>query len=164
MIGLRLAALLLAFCACAPLHAAAPTDAQLQRLFELTRVEQEYQAFIPQFEQMQRDLALRAIPDDASPERIAAAEREMASTQADIRRIMAWERMLPMYLDIYRRTYSAEDVAAMITFYESPAGQRVIAAQGTLMRNIMEAVTLTVQPELEQLLRKTGDAHDGHAH
>ena len=72
----------------------------------------------------------------------------LAESRASLRRMLAWERLQPLYMDIYRKTYDGEDVEAMIAFYQSPAGQRVLDRQPQLMENLMAAVGQLVGPEL----------------
>ncbi|GAB3511795.1 DUF2059 domain-containing protein [Pseudoxanthomonas daejeonensis] len=138
-----------------PAAAAAPDDARLQRLFELTNVEQDYARVLGQMEAMQRDLIQGALPADTAPERRAQLQQFFEEQQAEMRQILAWEKMLPLYLEVYRQTYDVQDIEAMIAFYETAAGQRMIERQPALLQNLMSAIVRVMEPEMAGLRERT---------
>mgnify|MGYP003582744797 FL=1 len=150
-----LAALLVLFCLALPATATPPDDARLQRLLELTNVERDYAQAVSQMGAMQRELLERALPADAPPERRAQLQRLFEEQQVEMRRLLTWEKMLPVYLEVYRQTYEAEDIEAMIAFYETAAGQRMVERQPALLRNLMGAVARVMEPELAGLRERT---------
>lgn len=156
MLIVRGLAVLLALSALAlPAAAAAPDDARLQRLFELTNVEQDYARVLGQMEAMQRDLIQGALPADTAPERRAQLQRFFEEQQAEMRQILAWGKMLPLYLEVYRQTYDVQDIEAMIAFYETAAGQRMIERQPALLQNLMSAIVRVMEPEMAGLRERT---------
>ncbi|MDH5833341.1 DUF2059 domain-containing protein [Luteimonas sp. M1R5S59] len=81
-------------------------------------------------------------------------EAILARSAGAVRQALAWENLEPIYRDIYRRTFSAEDIDAIIAFYETPAGQRMIEKMPALMQHTMDAMQRLVVPMLEQLQRE----------
>lgn len=55
---------------------------------------------------------------------------------------------------VYQKHLSRADVAALITFYSSPVGQRLRREQPAMMRETMEATSAGQQQKMESLLRK----------
>ena len=49
----------------------------------------------------------------------------------------AWEKLEPMYLRIYKESFTEEEVAGMLSFYKTPAGQAVIYKMPALMQKSM---------------------------
>ena len=129
--------------------AAPPSDAQLDRLLEVTRTEQQLEAMIPQIEQAQEEMALRLTGGASDTDR--AVGSALANSRTALRRILTWERLRPMYLEVYRNTYESEDIEAITQFYQTPAGQRLLERQPEMVKNTMEAVERLIQPEFEQL-------------
>ncbi|KRG48175.1 hypothetical protein ARC20_17415 [Stenotrophomonas panacihumi] len=144
-------ALLLAFAALAA-QAAPPTDADVNRLLAASRAQTMLDSMLPQLEQMQREQFARV-----------AAERPLTATQqAQLKQVqdrtrqtlgqaLSWSQMRPMYVDLYKRTFSREDVIAMAEFYESPAGQSLLDKTPLLMRNVMEAIQQKMTPMMADL-------------
>ena len=53
---------------------------------------------------------------------------------------LVWEKLEPMYLRIYSEAFSEEEVAGMLSFYKTPAGQAVIVKMPVLMQQTMVEV------------------------
>lgn len=50
---------------------------------------------------------------------------------------LAWEKLEPMYLRQYQETFTEEEVAGMLSFYKTVAGQAVIKKLPILMQSMM---------------------------
>lgn len=147
-------ALLALLLGAAPAFAGPPSDAQIDRLLELTRARDTLESMWPQLEAMQQQIVEQALA--GSGQALDAQRREqlqalLARQMRTMRSTMAWERMEPIYRGIYRQTFEAEDVDAMIAFYESAAGRKLIAKTPQLMRNTMQATQHLIEPMLEQM-------------
>ena len=92
--------------------------------------------------------AARRSSDGANPQRLTSristltgltrreVARIQAKTQEIIRKALSWEQMRPVYLDVYKKTYTREDVRAITKFYESAAGQRMLDKNPALEASI----------------------------
>ncbi|WP_147675627.1 DUF2059 domain-containing protein [Xanthomonas massiliensis] len=156
-----LLAVLLALLA-APALAAPPTDADINRLLAASRAQSLLEGLLPQMEAMQQQQFDRLLAgnrlEDAQRQRVLQVQER---TRQALRRLLSWPEMRPLYLDLYKRTFSREDVLAMAEFYESPAGQSLLDKTPLLMQNLMVAIQQKIQPqfaELEAELRQAGTA------
>lgn len=139
--------------AVAPLAAAQqPSEAQVDRLLEVMRAKETLDATLPQVQAMQQQMVAQMTADqDLDEEDRARINRMLESTNSSLATVLTWERMGPMYRDIYAQTFTADDVEAIIGFYESPAGQKTLDKMPQLMQNTMNAVQQLVMPLLQQL-------------
>ena len=139
--------------AAAPLAAAQqPSEAQVDRLLEVMRARQTLDATLPQVQAMQQQMVAQMTADqDLDEEDRARINRMLESTNSSLATVLTWERMGPMYRDIYAQTFTADDVEAISGFYESPAGQKTLDKMPQLMQNTMNAVQQLVMPLLQQL-------------
>ena len=139
--------------AAAPLAAAQqPSEAQVDRLLEVMRAKETLDATLPQVQAMQQQMVAQMTADqELDEEDRARINRMLESTNSSLATVLTWERMGPLYRDIYAQTFTAEDVEAMIGFYESPAGQKTLDKMPQLMQNTMNAVQQLVMPLLQQL-------------
>jgi hypothetical protein len=139
--------------AAAPLAAAQqPSEAQVDRLLEVMRAKETLDATLPQVQAMQQQMVAQMTADqDLDEEDRARINRMLESTNSSLATVLTWERMGPMYRDIYAQTFTADDVEAIIGFYESPAGQKTLDKMPQLMQNTMNAVQQLVMPLLQQL-------------
>ena len=128
-----------------------PSDAQLDRLLELVRARALLETTLTQVSQIQHASIEQAMQGHAvAPEQKARLERLTELMDKRMREALAWEKMGPMYKRLYTSTFEAEDIDAMIKFYETPSGQRVIDRMPTLMQNTMQEVQTIVVPMMEQ--------------
>ena len=142
----------LALAASAPAFAAEPTDADIDRLLKASRAESLLAGVVPQMEAVQQqEFDKHFAGKEMTEEQKAEVARIQAKTQEIVRKALSWEEMRPVYLDVYKKTYTREDVRAITKFYESAAGQRMLDKNPALMQNIMSAVQLKMVPMLEEL-------------
>jgi hypothetical protein len=70
---------------------------------------------------------------------------------------LKWETVEPIYLKVYKDTFSQSEIDAMIGFYSSPTGHAVIekmplAAQSA-MSAMQERMRTTLIPKLQQMVQ-----------
>ncbi len=161
------AGLALAFAAVAPaVLAQAPSDADVNRLLAASRAQNMLDSMLPQIEAMQQQqFAQLTAERPLSDAQRAQLERIQARTRETLRKALSWSEMRPMYLDLYKRSFSREDVIAMAEFYESPAGQSLLDKTPALMQNLMVAIQQKMVPlfadlqkDLEQIVNEPAPA------
>ena len=129
-----------------------PSDADIERLLTASRAQSMLDAILPQMEAMQRQQFDRITAGkDLSAEQKAEIERLHARTSDILRRSLSWEEMRPLYIDVYKKTFSREDVRAMAKFYESPAGKSLLDKTPALMQNLMVAIQQKMTPLMADL-------------
>ncbi|SDR19744.1 hypothetical protein SAMN05428982_3554 [Pseudoxanthomonas sp. CF385] len=142
----------LALVASVPALAAEPTDADIDRLLKASRAESLLAGVVPQMEAVQQqEFDKHFAGREMTDEQKAEVARIQAKTQEIVRTALSWDEMRPVYLDVYKKTYTREDVRAITKFYESAAGQRMLDKNPALMQNIMSAVQQKMVPMLEAL-------------
>jgi len=141
-------------------HAEPPSDADVNRLLAASRAQTMLDSMLPQLEQMQRDQFAQIAKERAlTPAQQVQLQKVQERTRQTLTQALSWSQMRPMYVDLYKRTFSREDVIAMAEFYESPAGQSLLDKTPLLMRNVMGAIQQKMTPlmaglqkDLEQIL------------
>jgi uncharacterized protein len=132
--------------------AAEPSDTDIDRLLKASRAESLLAGVVPQMEAVQQqEFDKHFAGKEMTDEQKAEVARIQSKTQEIVRKALSWEEMRPVYLDVYKKTYTREDVRAITKFYESAAGQRMLDKNPALMQNIMSAVQLKMVPMLEEL-------------
>jgi len=143
-VGLVLA---LGLASIAPALAAPPSDADINRLLAASRAQTMLDSMLPQIEAMQR----QQFQQVAQQRQLDAQQQEQmkrmeARTTQTIRQALSWQQLRPMYVDLYKKSFSKEDVLAMAEFYESSAGQSLLDKTPALMQNVMVAIQEKMQP------------------
>jgi hypothetical protein len=139
--------LALGVAAIAPALAAPPSDADINRLLAASRAQSMLDTMLPQMEAMQRQqfqqMAEQRQLDETRKAQLRRIEQRSSET---IRKALSWQQLRPMYVDLYKKTFSKEDVLAMAEFYESSAGQSLLDKTPALMQNVMVAIQEKLQP------------------
>ncbi|WP_140725087.1 DUF2059 domain-containing protein [Pseudomonas sp. Hp2] len=147
--------LAVALAAAAPLAlAAAPSDADVNRLLSASRAQNMLDTMLPQIEAMQQQqFDQLAAQHPLTAEQKDKLARIQARTRETLRQALSWSQMRPMYVDLYKKSFSREDVLAMAEFYESPAGQSLLDKTPALMQNLMVAIQQKMMPLFADLQR-----------
>ena len=70
---------------------------------------------------------------------------------------LTWERMEPLYIRIYRDSLSEDEVAGMLDFYRTPAGQALIRKMPVMMQKItpeIQGLMASAMPKMQQVQRE----------
>ena len=113
------------------------------------------------------DMVKEMIPDqvrqygDAGAEAATAAEKQAQDMMDFIQKEMSWDKIKEDYINVYSETFTEEELAGIVEFYKSPAGQSFIKKQPELMRRSMEISQkqmMELMPKIQELNRKAGGA------
>lgn len=129
--------------------AAPASRASLEALFQLmhadTMIDNVYDAMQKSTSQMfAQDASKRG--ESVARQQIEAKAR--ADVMALVRSEYNWTVMEPDMIDAYQKSFTEEEVTAMINFYSTPAGQAAI----TKMPQLMQSVMASSQARLQALL------------
>ncbi|MEB1531125.1 DUF2059 domain-containing protein [Xanthomonas sp. WHRI 7945] len=145
--------------AAAPALAEPPSDGDVNRLLSASRAQNMLDSMLPQIEAMQRQqfaqLTAQRPLDAAQQQKVQQIQER---TQATVRKALSWQEMRPLYVSLYKQSFSKQDVLAMAEFYESPAGQSMLDKTPQLMQNLMGAIQQKITPlfaDLQKDLEQT---------
>jgi hypothetical protein len=85
-------------------------------------------------------------------------QKQLGDMQAEItlafKQEMNWEKLEPLFVKIYRDSFSQEEVDGMLAFYKSPAGQAVIHKMPLVLQNTMTEMQKLMGPALQKVVPK----------
>lgn len=136
----------------APLaFAAQPTEKQIDELLALTHAQALLESALEQVEGQQRAVVEQMLQGQPmSPEERARFDGMMSTMSRNLRDAMTWDKMRPVYQRVYTASFEAEDIDAMIAFYRTTAGQRVIDRMPNVMQNTMVEMQALMMPALQE--------------
>jgi hypothetical protein len=74
-----------------------------------------------------------------------------------LREQFTWDKLEPMYIRIYKKSLSQQEVDGMIAFYRTPTGQAVINKMPVIMQNSMNEVNQMMGPMMQRIQRMQQD-------
>ena len=66
---------------------------------------------------------------------------------------MSWESLEPLYVQVYRDSFTQQEVNGMLAFYVSPSGQAVIHKMPVVIQNTMTEMQKRMGPFLQKLVK-----------
>ncbi|MDO4796211.1 MAG: DUF2059 domain-containing protein [Brachymonas sp.] len=97
-------------------------------------------------------------------QRIQGMQRQMVQI---LREEMAWENIQPIYRQIYKESFTQEEIDGMLAFYRSPAGQAMLQKMPQVLERSMqisrERLLPRVTRRMTQLLSETIKGETGKA-
>jgi len=122
------------------------SDETVKQLLEVTRGRQLVDSIVPYLDQFSNDLSRRmSASKKLTAAQQAAFNAAVAKSMAEYRAEFTWEKLQPLYVDAYARTFTEEETKAIIAFYQTPAGQSLLTKLGGVMRSIMTSEQMQVQ-------------------
>ena len=67
---------------------------------------------------------------------------------------LAWKKLEPMFLRLYKESFTEEEVAGMLSFYQTPAGQAIIYKMPMLMQRTMleiQKMSSGLAPQMQKI-------------
>ncbi len=144
---------------------AQPSDQSLDELMRLTSMEKLTDSLIGQLEQDLRQTFNGATRGMAlTQQQQKAFELAPSRVTQALRPELNWENLFkPMFLTVYRETFTQAEVDGMIEFYKTPAGKasiekRIIVSQrtGQITRERMQYLTPKINAAIKQVLLEAG--------
>lgn len=147
-----IAAICIFVCASAPGFAATPSTESLDEMFELTHVSALMRSMTANIEQNLRQSMQQSLGTQELTDTQQRANDAMAKKFADaMREELTWDKLRPIYINIYQESLTQEEVDGLIAFYRSPAGDAMVKKLPLIAQKTMGAVQTMMGPLVARL-------------
>lgn len=148
----RLATLVCLAATLATAQAAPPTEASVDALLEASRSERLLEGMYSQIEQAMRNGMQQAVQGQAlSAEQQRVIDAAPARLAKVLREELNYATLKPMYVQIYRETFTQDEIDGLLAFYRSPAGAAMVEKMPLAMQKSMGAVQQRMGPVMAKL-------------
>jgi hypothetical protein len=148
----RILVLLAVSCLTAQAADTVPTDASIRELLAVTNVHKLVDQMLPQIDGMMQKAYAEALKGlTIPPEAQKMIDRSRADANAAMREALAWEKLEPLYIRIYQKSLTQEEVTGMIALYKTPAGQAMINKMPIVMQNTMAEMQSMMAPMMQRI-------------
>ena len=134
------------------------SEASVKKLIEITQSKQLIDNMQTQMDSMMRSTMKKMIGNKTlSPEQEAIIEDMQKQIVTAFASDMNWETLEPDFIDIYRKSFTEDEVTGMLDFYRTPAGQAVIKKMPVVMKYSMEMMQnrmIAVMPKIQQIQKE----------
>jgi|GEM_PF-429758 hypothetical protein len=137
----------------APATAVKPTAEQVMKLLDLMRIQDGLQITLDAMKDQIKagtDQALREKILEPTPDQIKAAH---GIVDEEFQKL-SLDGMIKDIVPVYQRHFTRSDVDALVAFYSSPAGRKVVREQPAMLRESMQATASSQRAKMEMLLAR----------
>ena len=133
-------------------HCAPPSQESIDRLLVDAKVEQLLDTMLANVDQvMRRSMETSLQGQQLSLEQRQAVDGAAAKFVQVMREEMTWDKLRPLYVQIYQESFTQEEIDGLIAFYESPAGVAFVEKMPVVMQKSMSIMQSRMAPMLERM-------------
>jgi uncharacterized protein len=136
------------------LFAQTTKTAKIEEIFRLTKIDQMQKQMMSQMSAMMKQQTMANLTPDQQKNATEMSQRVMEFTMQK----MSWDVMKPEFIKLYDDTYTEDEISGILLFYQSPAGQAMLAKSPVLVANTMALVQkrmAEIKPELDDMIKKS---------
>ncbi len=135
-----------------------PSEASVKQLLEAAQVHKLLDSIMTQMDSLlQQTIRQTTQGRKVSPKIQKDIEKRQAEMMAMVKDILDWKKLEPMYLRVYQKSFSQQEVDGMIAFYQTPAGQAVINKMPLVMQNTMNEMQELMGPVVRKIEKMQQD-------
>jgi hypothetical protein len=148
----RILLLLAVTCLAAQATESVPTEASIRELLTVTNVQKLLDQMIPQMDAMMQKAMAEALKGQpVSPEAQKMIDRSRADAMTMMKEELAWSKLEPMYVRVYQKSLTQDEVTGMVALYKTPAGQAMITKMPLVMQNTMAEMQTMMAPMMQRI-------------
>jgi hypothetical protein len=141
-----------------PTPSSPPTEASIKQLLEVAQSRKLVDSVIAQMENLTQQAIAQATKGQQIPANVQKdIDQRRGEMAAMMKELLDWKKLEPMYVRIYQKTFTQQEVDGMIAFYKSPAGQAVISKMPAAMQTTIDEMQGMMGPVMAKLQRLQQD-------
>ena len=138
-------------------YAAPASQESVENLLVATKVESMMDSMYSGMEQVMRQGMEQGIQGKPiSPEQQRILNAMPAKFVVVMREEMNWQKIKPLYVQLYRDTFEQEEVNELLVFYASPAGQALLNKMPVVMQKsfaLSQQLMQSVLPKMQAAMK-----------
>ena len=142
----------------APAAANPPSEASIRQILEVMQARKLVDSMMAQMDNLMLETVAQATQGQPIPPNVQKQiDQQRAETMAMMKDLLAWEKLVPLYVRVYQKTFTQQELDGMLAFYKTPVGAAMIAKMPTVMQNTMEEMQSLMGPVMEKIQRMQKD-------
>lgn len=135
--------------------AAQASESSIKQLLIVTHAQKIIHRFQSQYRSLMNNTFQQELKGKTLTPRQKKIMENMTNAISDtLQEEISWEKLEPMYLRVYKQTFSEKEVDSTLAFFKTPAGQAYINKMPVLMHNFMVDYEKNIAPGLLRKLQK----------
>jgi hypothetical protein len=135
-----------------------PSEASIKQLLEVGQAHKLVDTMTAQMEGYMQQIMQQATQGErVTPEiqkQIDSFEAEITSA---LKEVLDWNKLEPMYVRVYQKSFTQGEVDGLIAFYKTPTGQALLTKMPLVMQNTLNEMQQMMQPMMQRMQRMQQD-------
>lgn len=139
----------------APAHGNVPSAGSIKELLAVTEAHKLVDGTMSQMEALMQNAFRDATKGQPpSPETQKMVDQSRSEMMAIMRDELAWDKLEPIYIQIYEQSLTQEEVNGMVAFYKTPLGRAVIKKMPVVVQTTMTEMQKRMGPMMQRMQQK----------
>jgi hypothetical protein len=135
-----------------------PSEASIKQLLEAAHARKLIDSVMTQMDTLMKQTMQQATQGQPVPPKVQKdIDKREAEMMAALKEMLDWNKLEPMYVRVYQKSFTQSEVDGMIAFYKTPAGQAVISKMPVVMQNTMNEMQQMMGPMMQRLQKMQQD-------
>jgi hypothetical protein len=134
------------------------SEASIKQLLEVSQVHKLLDSATAQMDALMKQAMQQVTQGQpVTPEVQKQIERGQSEAMSMMKEILDWNKLEPMYVRIYQKSFSEPEIDSLIAMYKSPAGQMLLTKMPVVLQNTTTEVQQLMQPVMMRIQRLQQD-------
>jgi hypothetical protein len=131
-----------------------PSEASIKQLLEAGQAHKLLDAMVGQMDAYMKQAMQQATQGQRiTPEIQKDIERRQTEMMTAMKEVLDWNKLEPMYVRIYQKSFTQGEVDGLIAFYKTSTGQALLSKMPVVMQNTLNELQQMMQPMMQRIGR-----------
>ena len=141
-----------------PAPSGPPSEASIKQLLEVAQARKLVDSVMTQMDNLMQQSIAQATQGQKIPPKVEKEiDKQRAEMTATMKDLLDWKKLEPLYVRVYQKTFSQQEVDGMLAFYKTPPGQAVIAKMPAVMQQTIEEMQQMMGPVIQRIQKMQQD-------
>jgi uncharacterized protein len=129
-----------------------PSEASIKQLLEAGQVHKLIDETIAQLDSyMKQSMQQVTQGQRITPESQKDIDRRQTEMMGMIKEVLYWNKLEPVYVRVYQKTFTQGEVDGLTAFYKTPTGQALLTKMPAVMQNTLNEMQQMIQPMMQRI-------------
>ena len=129
-----------------------PSEASIKQLLEVGQAHKLIDTMMAQMDTFMKTAMQQATQgQQVAPKVQKDIEKRQAEMAGAMKEMLDWNKLEPLYVRVYQKSFTQDEVDGMIAFYKTPTGQAVLTKMPLVMQNTMSEMQQMIAPMMQRI-------------
>lgn len=135
-----------------------PSEASIKQLLEVGQAHKLIDSMMVQMDGFMKNAMQQATQGHhLSAQMQKDIEKRQAEMMAGVKDMLDWNKLEPLYVRVYQKSFTQQEVDGITAFYKTSTGQAVLTKMPVVMQNTMSEMQQMMTPVIQRIQRMQQD-------